>query len=327
MTKTKYFYNEETCSYEPVVTPLKTKLGLVFFYLLGASVLAAAGLVFYYTENPTPKEEMLTYDREKLDIQWDILQHELEFIDLAIEELQINDHELREILELKELPQEIREAGIGGNGQIIDLRDQNLIFEELILEGYQKVNKLKAQLAIQGLSLDTLSKYATARDLYWSHIPAIQPVDHKDLRRFSPIYGMRLNPVLGKWMPHRGLDFMGDRGTPVYATGNGEVILAQMTYGGFGNLVVIDHGYGYKSRYAHLNRIHPFNVKKGDKIKRGQVIGYMGNTGRSAGIHLHYEILKDNIQVNPMGFFQLELDRASYEKLLILAKENVAPLD
>ncbi|MEN8249069.1 MAG: M23 family metallopeptidase [Bacteroidota bacterium] len=327
MTKTKYFYNEETCSYEPVITPLRNKLARIFFYLLGASLVALSGLLFYFNDNPTPNEEMLTYERQKLDIQWDILGHELKFIDLAIGDLQVNDHELREILELNELPAEIREAGTGGDNQINNLKSQNLKFEKLIVDRYQKVTKLKAQLAIQGLSLDTISKYAEARDEFWAHIPAIQPVDHKDLRRFSPIYGMRLNPVLGKWMPHKGLDFMGDRGTPIYATGDGEVILARMTYGGFGNLIEIDHGYGYKSRYAHLNRSHPFNVKKGDKIKRGQVIGYMGNTGRSAGIHLHYEVLKDNSQVNPMGFFQLELDRASYDKLLILAKDNVAPLD
>jgi murein DD-endopeptidase MepM/ murein hydrolase activator NlpD len=284
-------------------------------------------LFAYYKYYPTPKEDLYVSDREVLDIQWDILQQEVKFIDKAIADLQLNDHELREILELKDLPDEIRAAGIGGDNQITSLMNQNLKFEEQIVDAYQKISKLKAQLNIQGLSLDTIAKYADARDHYWAHIPAIQPVDHKDLRRFSPVYGMRLNPVLGKWMPHKGLDFMGERGIPIYATGDGVVKLAQMTYGGFGNLIVIDHGYGYKTRYAHLSRVQPFNVKKGDVVKRGQVIGYMGSTGRSAGIHLHYEVLKDNVQVNPIGFFQLELETESYRKLLLLAKENVAPMD
>lgn len=327
MTKIKYYYNEETCSYEPVERSLKTKILLGLGYLLMAALVSSAGLYAFYNYNPTPKEDLLVSNREKLDIQWDILQHEIGFINDAIADLQMDDNELREILELKDLPEEIRNAGIGGDNQIASLQNQNLKFENKIVDAYQKISKLKAQLTIQGLSLDTIAKYADARDHYWAHIPAIQPVDHKDLRRFSPVYGMRLNPVLGKWMPHKGLDFMGERGIPIYATGDGEVVLAQMTYGGFGNLVVIDHGYGYKTRYAHLNRIQPFNVKKGDKVKRGQVIGFMGSTGRSAGLHLHYEVLKDNVQVNPIGFFQLELDHESYKKLLLLAKDNVAPLD
>jgi murein DD-endopeptidase MepM/ murein hydrolase activator NlpD len=327
MTKTKYYYNEETCSYEPVEIPLKSKVFRALVYLSLATIIGAAGLYSYFSYNPTPKEDLLVSNREKLNLQWDILKHEIEFINLAITDLHIDDHELREILELKDLPREIREAGIGGDNQINSIRNQNLKFEKQIIDAYQKISKLKAQLTIEGLSLDTIAKYADARDKYWAHIPAIQPVDHKDLRRFSPVYGMRMNPVLGKWMPHRGLDFMGARGIPIYATGDGVVTLAQMTYGGFGNLVIIDHGYGYKTRYAHLNRIQPFNVKKGDHVKRGQVIGYMGSSGRSAGLHLHYEVLKDNAHVNPIGFFQLELEEESYQKLLMLAKENVAPLD
>ncbi|RLD23757.1 MAG: M23 family peptidase [Bacteroidetes bacterium] len=327
MTKIKYYYNEESCSYEPVKIPLKIKLFRITGYLFLAGIIASSSLFGYYKSNPTPKEDMLISNREKLNIQWGILKQEIMLINENIADLQLDDHELREILELSDLPAEIRDAGIGGDNQITNLKSQNLKFEEQIVNSYQKISKLKAQLKIEGLSLDTIAKYAAARDKFWAHIPAIQPVDHKDLRRFSPIYGMRLNPVLGKWMLHRGLDFMGERGVPIYATGDGVIQLAQMTYGGFGNLIIIDHGYGYQSRYAHLSRIQAFNVKKGDIVKRGQVIGYMGSTGRSAGIHLHYEVLKDKAHVNPIGFFQLELETEAYHKLLLLAKENTAPLD
>lgn len=327
MSKIRYLYNEDTCAYEPIHTPVKTTIFRFLSYFLTASLLATGALFWVFDSHTTPKEDMLISFREKLDIQWDILQYEVKFINDALAHLYLNDHDLREILELDDLPDEIRMAGIGGDNQLANLRSLNLKFEKQIISVYQKIAKLKAQLTIEGLSLDTIAKYAEARDRYWAHIPAIQPVNHKDLRRFSPVYGMRMNPVLGKWMPHKGLDFMGDRGIPIYATGEGKVVLAQMTYGGFGNLVVIDHGYGYKSRYAHLNRMQPFNVKKGDHIKRGQIIGYMGSTGRSVGLHLHYEVLKDNIQVNPIGFFQLEFEQESYQKLLLLAKANTAPLD
>ena len=237
MTKIKYHYNGDTCSYEPVETSLSTKLFRISLYFFAAIVVGSSSLFAFYKYYPTPKEELLVSDRGSLDIQWDIMQQEIKLINSAIAELHLNDHELREILELNELPVEIRDAGIGGDNQISSLKNQNLKFESQILDAYQKISKLKAQLNIQGLSLDTIAKYADARDHYWAHMPAIQPVDHKDLRRFSPVYGMRLNPVLGKWMPHRGLDFMGARGIPIYATGDGVVKLAQMTYGGFGNLV------------------------------------------------------------------------------------------
>jgi murein DD-endopeptidase MepM/ murein hydrolase activator NlpD len=327
MTKIKYYYNKETCSYDIVETSPLTRALRVSLYLFVATLVASTGLYAFYNYNATPKEEILVTNRQKLDIQWDILKQEVTLINQAIYDIQLDDHELREILELTDLPAEIREAGIGGDNQLNSLRDQNLKFEKQIVDSYQKITKLKAQLNVEGLSLDTIAKYADARDRFWAHIPAIQPVDHKDLRRFSPVYGMRMNPVLGKWMPHNGLDFMGKRGIPIYATGGGTVKLAQMTFGGFGNLVIIDHGYGYKSLYGHLNGAQPFNVKKGDIIKRGQVIGYMGSTGRSAGVHLHYEVHKDNAHVNPIGFFQLELEQESYKKLLILAKANTAPLD
>ncbi len=327
MTKTKFVYNEATCAYEPVIPDTKSRIFKALAYLLGATLVAAGMLFGYYRYNPTPKEELLKSERARLDMHWQLLQHEVKLINHTLAELARDDHELREILELKDLPEEIRTAGIGGDQLLNDLQQQNLKFEELIVDTYKKIDKVKAQLTIQGLSLDTLAKYARERDRYWAHIPAIQPVDHEDLRRFSPIYGMRFNPVLKKWMPHKGLDFMGRPGVPIYATGDGVVVLARMTSGGFGNLVEIDHGYGYRTRYAHLNKTKPFNVKVGDRVKRGQVIGYMGTTGRSAGVHLHYEVLKDGVQVNPMGYFQLDLDTESYHKLLKLAKENTQPLD
>lgn len=269
----------------------------------------------------------LRTERIKLDMQWSLLKTQISLINQNLNQIQVHDADLREILELDQLPVEIRNAGIGGDNSLQDLRQQNLIFEKQIVDLTLRMNKLKARLSIEALSMDTIAKYAAERDRFWAHIPAIQPVDNKDLRRFSPVYGMRMNPVLHKMMPHKGLDFMGMPGVPIYATGDGVVELARMTYGGFGNQIIINHGYGYRTRYAHLNKMHPFNVKAGDRVHRGQVIGFMGNTGRSAGVHLHYEVLKDGVQVNPIGFFQRDLDEESYTRLLKLAQENTAPLD
>lgn len=327
MAQKKYYYNEETCQYELIKVSSKTKTLRISLYLLGAAIVAVSALLLIFKNNPTPKEISLTKERQHLDMQWQMLDREYVNLVASLEEIQFEDHDFREILDLEELPEEIREAGIGGNNSVEELEDANLKFKEELVERYQKIDKLKAKLNVQKLSLDTLSKYAEKRDHYWSHIPAIQPVDNKDLDRLSTVYGMRLNPVLNKMMPHKGFDFMADPGTPIYATGDGVVILARMTYGGFGNQILIDHGYGYKTRYAHLNRTKPFNVKVGDRVKRGQVIGYMGNTGRSAGPHLHYEVLENGRQVLPLGFFQRELEPQAYDRLLSLAKENSEPMD
>jgi murein DD-endopeptidase MepM/ murein hydrolase activator NlpD len=327
MAKTKYYYNKETCQYEVIAVSGKIKLLRGFLYTLGATIVATATLLLIFSANPTPKELSLHDQRQLLDMQWHILKNEISAVNDKLANLQVSDEDLREILELESLPAEIREAGIGGKDEFKYLEQQNLLFRSRIIAGYQQLGKLRAKLNIETLSLDTLAKYADNRDHYWSHIPAIQPVANGDLRRLSTVFGMRLNPVLGKMMPHRGFDFMAKPGTPIYAPGDGVVTMARMTYGGFGNLITIDHGYGYKTRYAHLNNEKPFAVKVGDRVKRGQLIGYMGNTGRSKGPHLHYEVLENGHQVNPIGFFQRELETDSYARLLALAEQNHQPMD
>ena len=327
MAKTKYQYNKETCQYEVVVISPRIKLLRGFLYLLGATIVASSALLLVFRSNQTPKELGLVEQRQMLDLQWAMLRKEMVDINDRLITLQIHDEDFREILELETLPVEIRDAGIGGNDEFEFLEEQNLIFKTRIVEAYRQISKLRAKLNIETLSLDTIAKYAEERDHYWSHMPAIQPVANKDLRRLSTVYGMRMNPVLGKMMPHRGFDFMAKPGTPIYSTGDGVVTVAYMTHGGFGNQVMIDHSYGYKTRYAHLNKEKPFAVKVGDRVKRGQLIGYMGNTGRSAGPHLHYEVLENGRQVIPIGFFQKELESDSYSRLLDLAKLNDQPMD
>lgn len=327
MNLTNYQYNEDSCAYEPIEPSLGQRLARLFLYIFSATLVAGIGVYVLYQNYPSPKETSYLAERKLIDQQWAYLEVEQANIMQALKALQVDDEELRLILELDSLPTNIREAGIGGSevlpSQVVD----KLIFKEQVVAQYKHIAKLKAQLSIQELSFDTLAKYAKQRNWNWSHIPAIQPVAHKDLRRLSTVFGMRLNPVLHRWMPHQGFDFMGKPGTPIYATADGKVILAQMTTGGFGNLIMIDHGNGYKTRYAHLQRGNAFAVKKCDMVKRGQLIGYMGTTGRSAGPHLHYEVIKNGKRVNPIGYFQVELNPEAYEKMLVMAKENHAPMD
>ncbi len=327
MSLTKYQYNQDSCKYEAIELSLGRKILRFSTYILAATIVATVAVLVVFNHYPTPKELTYKAERNLLDQKWAYLDIEEKNILTVLASMQIDDEELREILELDSLSSEIRSAGIGGSATLNDATINTLIFKNQVIEQYKKIAKLKAQLSIQALSFDTLTKYAEERNWNWSHLPAIQPVSHKDLRRLSTKYGMRLNPVLKRWMPHRGFDFMADKGAPIYATADGKVIMARMTMGGFGNQIMIDHQNGYKTRYAHLQRGNAFAVKEGELVKRGQLIGYMGNTGRSVGNHLHYEVLYNGKQQNPIGYFQVELNPEAYEKMLLLAKENEAPMD
>lgn len=320
MGKLRYFYNPETCDYEPVKPSLKTRVWIVAAYSIAAIVLAVGIVSIYNYHYPSWKEAELTSKQQDLLMKWEGLEQEIQQSMTEVEDFWISDEEMRKILELDSLSPSIREAGFGGSPVAPDLQH----FPNRIRLAYNTVEQVKAKVNVQSASFDTLFSYAEERDRFWASIPAIQPVENKNLRRISTVYGMRLNPVLKRWMPHRGFDFMGNTGVPIYATGDGRVEMSQMTFGGFGNLVVIDHGYGYKTRYAHLDS---FAVKRGQEVKRGEIIGYMGNTGRSAGVHLHYEILKNGVQVNPIGFFEMELDDDALTRLLEHARKNTIHLD
>ncbi len=324
MGKVRYYYNPETCNYEQIRPSRKRKAMLVILYLVSGLLFAYSGIVLYESSYPSWKETQLTSENANLEMKWELLENEVTQLNAHVEEFWIRDEEIRKILELGSLSPEIRNAGIGGSPSYNELLNKRLYYEKKIKDTYDRIAKIKAKMQIQDASFDTLMLYALKRDEFWASIPAIQPVENKNLRRISTVYGMRLNPVLKKWMPHEGFDFMGKTGVPIVATGDGTIVLSQMTFGGYGNQIIIDHGFGYKTRYAHLDT---FNKKRGDKIKRGEVIGFMGNTGRSAGTHLHYEILKNGVRVNPIGFFERELDEGDLAKLLENAKMNTIVLD
>ena len=322
MGKVRYFYNPDTCDYEQIKPSVKRKVFVLFSYALAAIVIAFAAVQVYNSYYPSVKEVELRSEQDNLKMQWRLLEDEITQLNGLVEKFWVGDEELRRILELDSLPLGIRSAGIGGSPSFNE--ETSRYFENKIKEAYDRISKIKAKMQVQNSSFDTLLLHANERELFWAAMPAIQPVENKNLRRISTVYGMRINPVLKKWMPHRGFDFMGNTGVPIVATGDGTVELSQKTYGGFGNLVVINHGYGYKTRYAHLDT---FTKSKGEKVKRGEVIGFMGNTGRSAGVHLHYEVLKNNVQVNPIGFFEMELDEKALADLLERARKNTVHLD
>ena len=316
--------NTETCKYEPIrTTPKKFILNLTGF--LSLALLIATGLIYVYNTNFTSvKEIQLTEENEILHSKWAIIEEELNHLSGNLQDLQVKDDSIyRTILDISPLPLTARNAGIGGSNRYEALFNANLEAENLIVSTYQFMDKLKKKSYIQTLSYDEIENIEKEKEIMWASRPAIQPINNAELKRLHTTYGQRFHPVLKIWRPHKALDFTAPKGTPVYATGDGKINRANYSKS-YGYVVYIDHGYDYKTRYAHLSK---FIVKYGQNVKRGEIIGYVGNTGLSQANHLHYEVLYKNNQINPIDFFHRDLDNDEYEKLINLSNDAAPALD
>jgi murein DD-endopeptidase MepM/ murein hydrolase activator NlpD len=227
------------------------------------------------------------------------------------------------IFESEPIPGSIREAGIGGADKYDALKGYSN--SDLIIETEKRMDKILGKLYVQSKSYDEVFTLAKNKEQMLSSIPAIQPVNNKDLRRIGSYFGTRMDPFYKVRKFHEGMDFSASVGTEVYATGNGTVVeAARDATGGYGNLIVIDHGYSYKTVYAHLSRIF---VKPGQKILRGQIIGYVGNTGKSTSPHLHYEVRKNGVPLNPIYFFYNDISPEEFAMMLELSKRPSQTMD
>ena len=325
MAKVKYYYDTETCRYQPIIISRKNFLFNIMGFL-GASMVIALALIYVYHTNFTPyKEIKLREENSNLKLEWDLLQTEMKAIKSDIDFLQYRDDYIyRTILDLEPIPSTVRKAGAGGHNKYQDLSDKDLEQQALIIGAYSEIDNMKRGLYIQTKSYDEITKLVEEKEKMWAARPAIQPINNKELIRIASGYNpKRWHPILNVWRPHMGLDFTAPKGTPVYATGDG-VVKTRVYSTSFGNVIFIDHGYGYETRYAHLSG---FNVKRGQKVKRGDCIGYVGNTGLSEASHLHYEIVYNNAQIDPINFFQKGLSNSEYERLIEISASSDVILD
>jgi murein DD-endopeptidase MepM/ murein hydrolase activator NlpD len=316
---TKYHYNSVTCRYEPIIVTGKVFFKRTAIFLSISFGIGLAGLVYFNSRYPLLDETELKSQNLALKTQWELVTEELALVSGKLSDLEKNDDDnYRSILDLGPLPASIREAGVGGRERATALIQYPLI--RLVMD---KAEKLKNRLDIEDQSLDELNKELTKKEKMWACRPAIQPISNEDLIQLYTTYGLRMHPILGYWRDHKGLDFSAPAGAPIYATADGVVEFANgaTTYG---NVVFINHGYNFQTRYAHMTR---YIVSEGQPIKRGQVIGYVGNTGQSFGTHLHYEVLYDGAAVNPINFFQRDLSSKEYEKLIQSGEKSGTSLD
>ena len=307
---TRFRYNATTCRYEPFYVSGKVLQNRVILFLSLSLCLAVGSYVYVLKHIPSLDEIFLTEENRTLRIEWDVLHDQIaESNEKLLTLIEKGDHNYRVILDSEPLAASIREAGIGGSEKI---NTSQLEAYPLVLNEYRTFEKLKHQLDVELQSYDEIAKMLEKKSAMWAARPAIQPVSNKTLTHLHATFGERFHPVLGYVRDHKGLDFTADIGTPVHATGDGTVKSAYFS-GSFGNVIFLDHDFGYETRYAHLSR---FNVTRGQKIKRGDIIGFVGNTGLSRGPHLHYEVLYKGLQINPINFFQRDLSNKEYEKLV-----------
>ncbi len=317
MPKIKYYYDTETCKYERV----RTSRWDVFLNVLGFVVLVlVAGVclvIVFDTYFESPKAAKLKKENEELHFYYDMLGKEMDRANQMLNSLQERDNNVyRTIFEAEPIPSSVRSAGVGGVDRYKELLENGLDSEELIANTFQRIDKLDRQLYIQTKSYDDLLALATDKSDMLASLPAIQPVSNKELRRLASGFGMRVHPIYKVKMMHPGIDFSAPQGTPVYATGAGTVAVVKTSLSGYGKQVIIDHGFGYRTRYAHLQ---DFSVKQGQKVERGQSIGLVGNTGTSTAPHLHYEVFHDDERVNPIYYFYQDITAEEYEVLVQLA--------
>ncbi|MFB5944825.1 M23 family metallopeptidase [Albibacterium profundi] len=316
MAKTKFYYNSHTLKYEKVKVSLWTKI-LRLTGVLSCGLLFACILLFLgFTYLDSPKEKQLKRELNKLTLQYEVMQNKMDQANAVLKDLQERDANIyRVIFEADPISPDIRNAGFGGIDRYENLKNYNN--SELMIKSSAQLDQLASSLYVQAKSFKELETLAESKSEMLASIPAIQPLNGKNLKRGISGFGSRIHPIYKIRKMHSGIDFSAPIGTPVYATGNGKIIKVSSDHG-YGRHIEIDHGFGYKTLYAHLSK---FAVKKGKKVKRGDLIGYVGNTGASTGPHLHYEVLKNNRSVNPVNFFYNDLTPGEYAEMLKVASQ------
>lgn len=323
MAKKKYIFNPQTLEYEEYKVSGKKKFWNFTLYLLSTGAMGFLILLLVQNFFGSPKERMQSREIEYLKLQYQIMNDKIDELDILLSEMQDRDDNIyRIIFEAEPIPSSVRKAGYGGSNRYVAL--DGYVNSDMVVNTAQRIDILTSQLYVQSKSFDDIYEMAKNKSEMLSCIPAIMPVKNIDIYRISSHYGQRTDPFYKVTKFHNGIDFSGPEGIGIYASGDGTVIKVERNKSGYGNNIVIDHGYGYKTRYAHLKDI---KVKKGSKVKRGQEIGTMGNTGKSTAPHLHYEVLKNDKAVNPINFFFNDITPEEYDKILELSQYPSQTMD
>lgn len=321
--KVKYVFNHKTLSFEHARLTARHYILKVLSYLSTSvaftAVIVLIGTYFF----DSPKERMLKREIRQYELQFKLINERMAKLETVLNDMADRDDNIyRVIFESEPIPTEARKAGIGGSDRYRDLEGYRN--SEIMAQTARKLDQITAKMYVQSKSFDEVYEMAINKSRLLAGIPAIQPVSNQDLRRLSSYFGWRTDPFYKVQKFHEGVDFSAPPGTDIYATGDGKVLQADRSKTGYGNQIVIDHGFGYKTMYAHLQS---FKVRAGETVKRGQVIGTLGSTGKSTSPHLHYEVWKNSTPVDPINYFFNDITPEQYEEMLILSQRPSQTMD
>ncbi len=323
MSKIKYKFNTKSLTYEKVTVPIRKRIWQALSYLATGLVFATITILLAYEYLDSPKEKQLQREIAELTLQYELLNTRMSEAIEVLDDIQDRDNNIyRTIFEADSIPESIRKAGFGGVDRYKKLQGFNN--SELMIETTKKLDRISKQLYIQSKSFDEVVKLVKGKEQLLASIPAIQPISNEDLRHQPSGFGWRTHPIYKTPEFHPGMDFAAPQGTEIYSTGDGTVERADALAQGYGNHVVINHGYGYKTLYGHMIK---FVVRPGQKVKRGQLIGYVGSTGLSTAPHVHYEVMKNGDKMNPINYYYNDLTPEQYQKLIELSSQSSQSFD
>jgi len=323
MSKVKYYYDSDTLSYRKIERKKRTTFKYVFVFLTAAGLFGFIFVLIASQYFESPKEKALARELQNMELQYEFLNKKMDEAEIVLENVEERDNAIyRLYFEANPIPEEQRRAGFGGINRYKNLEGYDN--SKLIISTSKRLDIILKQIVVQSKSLDEITILAENKEKFLEAIPAIQPIKNDDLTRMASGYGRRTDPFTKARKMHWGMDFTAPRGTPIYASGDGVIKRADSRATGYGKHIRIDHGYGYVSLYAHL---YKYTVKKNQKVNRGDLIGFVGSTGRSEAPHLHYEIFKDKQRINPINFYYGNLSAKEFSELLAKASLENQSLD
>lgn len=325
MSKVKYYYDPDTLSYRKIEPKKSRRYRNISLFTLGSVISGLLGLILLLNTNllNTPRELSLQRESKNYELRFELLNKKMEQMEYVLGNIEDRDNNIyRLYFEANPIPDEQRKAGFGGVNRYKSLEGFNN--SEMITSTTKRMDIIQKQMVIQSKSLDEITKLAEEKEKLLAAIPAIQPVKNEELNRMASGFGWRSDPFTKARKMHRGMDFTAAKGTPIYASGDGVVKRADNNASGYGKHIRIDHGYGYMTLYGHLSK---YNVKKRQKVKRGDLIGFVGSTGRSEAPHLHYEVWKEGERINPINFYYGSLSAEEFENMLKYANQENQSLD
>jgi murein DD-endopeptidase MepM/ murein hydrolase activator NlpD len=322
MAKIKYFYNPHSLDFEKVTTNVRGVILRVFGFLSASIVAGIILMLATYAYIDSPKERILKREIELYRLQTELLGEQIEDVNQKITDLQDKDANIyRAIFEADPIDFDstlVKRKKEAQYNKILET-DNSILLATLS----QKMDMIIAKVELQNRSFNQLAVLASRKKDFLASIPAIQPVANRNLRKMASGFGYRLHPIYKTYKMHEGIDFTAPTGTPIYSTGNGKVVTAGPDRG-YGNCVIVSHGFGYQTLYGHMYRI---KTRVGQTVKRGELIGYVGNTGLSSGSHLHYEVIKNGRKINPINYFFNDLTEAEYQNMRELAQRPTQSFD